>query len=333
MVLTFLTELLANSREIPDDIISSVFRDIISDMAINFDLKGLCDSSSIAKKADTNKNSAYGFHRPADTASGYSADLHLTQLAAHVLYYCGYDLHDELTQIVNNLTRETAIAPLDLFPNLYLPFLKYLLNEFPKEDYPIQGTPFRVLFLELLSTYLRRFVQQEPPRPSNAAAWPVTCSCTDCKVFSKFLLDLNQTVWRFPAAQKRRIHLLAMTKNTRCRFETETRSSPHVLVATKVETLHLAVVEAWKRRCGIAKGHLAKMPTEHLKELLEEDYESIMSLSILSNTSTTTNNDQYIGSQPPPGASALVPSYNALNRVLPPIPRRKTPHGVIVIDD
>ena len=92
----------------------------------------------------------------------------------------------------------------------------------------------------------------------------------------------------------------------------------------KTQSQHLAAHKAWIRRRDVAKKHLEDLGMDGLREFLGDMHGPILSLS----PSLLVQISQGQGRP-----TALDPSENAFNRVLPPITKRKVPSPVVVIDD
>jgi predicted 2-oxoglutarate/Fe(II)-dependent dioxygenase YbiX len=106
--------------------------------------------------------------------------------------------------------------------------------------------------------HLRRRIAQELAPPGD---WVrpnlLNCSCADCRALAVFLVDPDQRVWQFRAAQDRRSHVAQSVARAGCDLDlaTEKRGSPHVLVATKNQASYER--RAAQRRQDLA--HLAAL--------------------------------------------------------------------------
>lgn len=324
MAVAFLTGLFKAgvAGEVPEDVTQTIFHDIITDLADSFTLSFL--SASLEKG---NKKSRSVFVLTSSTAPEPLIDHLNSHTVAELLLLCQrLQFHMELESIVAKLVLEARTAPLDLFPNMYLPFLKILLQLLEGQNITIGDSPFPRLFQQILSKYLVRFVRLEPLPPKDWKRPTVNCACQDCQSLNRFLASPVEMVGRFAVNKKRRQHLHNQLNGTGCTHETERHGSPQTLVVTKNQKLYLVAHNDWSMRHGVANKHLQELRKDTMKDLLADMYEPIMSLSvnkIMQSSLAVEGSNQ---------TSTLAPSNTASNRLLPPTKKRKVSPEVIIIN-
>lgn len=147
----------------------------------------------------------------------------------HYLYT--KDLTDQFMSVYVKLIHEASGCDLVAFDAFYFPLLSALIIRQTRQTGLLQK--HKTLFRGILSLYIKRYVQVEPPAGSWARD-PEGCggSCHDCESLDKFLMDPTLISKRFAVSSNRRHHLHSMLNDTGHKHETE-RGRFETLVVTK----------------------------------------------------------------------------------------------------
>ncbi|CAD0022613.1 unnamed protein product, partial [Aureobasidium pullulans] len=115
--------------------------------------------------------------------------------------------------------------------------------------------------------------------PGHGATKPKAGTCQDCQQMNVFLQSPTETVWRFPAAEARRKHLISkLSDKHECFTTIEKPRTPFSLVVTKHKRSMDEKHRKWKTRVSEVKGHLQSLEGRHriLDNVLQERYADIM---------------------------------------------------------
>lgn len=205
-------------------------------------------------------------------------------------------LDDCINQLIGRILQEVIGMDTKDFPTAILPLLESLLSDIKKGEIPAER--FRYLFQSSLIQYIVRHVGQEP-KQANWCREPTECKgkdprayysqpldqrkkpepCPECQQLNNFLQDPKETVWRFPAAEPRRKHLIREIRTSHECFTTiEKPRTPFTLVVTKHKKSMDAKHRGWASRVPEVKGHLKDFEGRHrfLDNVLAEKYSDIM---------------------------------------------------------
>ncbi|THX79990.1 hypothetical protein D6D04_04863 [Aureobasidium pullulans] len=169
------------------------------------------------------------------------------------------------------------------FAKTLMPFLKGIMERL--RDGKDDIIRHQVLFRTGLSQYILRFVGQEPVQ-INWSRNPVRCNCADCKTLNNFLRSPVDRVSRMSVGKQRRHHLhIQLDAHTDCTHLTD-RGYMETLVITKQGKSFEDKFNAWKLKADLATAALRSLedlegpanPESHLKKLLGDQYEEIMTL-------------------------------------------------------
>ena len=194
----------------------------------------------------------------------------------------------------------TAASTLDTaaFAGILLPYLRSQISFIKRQadGYPdpeagchhgldektASESKWRTLFHSILTEYIRRFVQIEPPKKSPSwARKPVHCGCADCRPLNQFLVSATESVGRFPVGKQRRAHLHSQLEGTGCKHETERRGNPQTLVVTKTQDKYVQMYQAWEQRHNEAVSAIMGLDQELLKQILQNSYQEIVGLKAI----------------------------------------------------
>ncbi|TVY44089.1 hypothetical protein LOCC1_G004493, partial [Lachnellula occidentalis] len=330
MAMAFLTHLFdaGITGKIEEKTTQTIFKDVISDLIDHFSLRSLGDLAASKRRV-----TGYGWAAPQVTPTpvpDYDNSVNIGTLLSNCLTL---QLATELDQILSKMAKEAETAPIELYETLYMPILKFMSTSLRKENFTGQGSSFKQFYQSMLSTYIIRYVQMEPARPTSWARQQTSCDCNDCLQLNRFLIDGHQIIGRFPVGKARRAHLHSQL-NGRSGFTHETQRSgnPQTLVVTKTMGAYEASHKAWTERCNVARKHLKSFEETFLKDLLADKYVPIIALYVpimaLSPSKLTSTSRQQ---QP---LSSIVNSSESSSRgPLPPVTKRKVPTKVVVIED
>ncbi|THW04320.1 hypothetical protein D6D26_02848 [Aureobasidium pullulans] len=118
--------------------------------------------------------------------------------------------------------------------------------------------------------------------PGHGATKPKAGTCQDCQQMNVFLQSATETVWRFPAAEARRKHLInKLSDKHECFTTIEKPRTPFSLVVTKHKKSIDEKHRKWKTRIAEVKGHLQSLEGRHriLDNVLQERYADIMAVA------------------------------------------------------
>ena len=235
-------------------------------------LRVIADSFSVECRASSK--------RP---APGTALDSSLIECLMHgpdvdVLLHYHYTkgLNDQYMSVYVKLVYEASGCDLVAFDAFYFPLLSALIIR--QTRHTGLRKIHRTLFPGVLSLYVKRYVQIEP----SAGTWarnPEGCgrSCHDCESLDNFLMDPTLKSKRFPVPSSRRHHLHSMLNQTGHKHETE-RGRVETLVVTKRIGAADRKHEQWRQRFSAAQERINALDQEALKELLGEEYESMIQL-------------------------------------------------------
>ncbi|THX03715.1 hypothetical protein D6D18_03712, partial [Aureobasidium pullulans] len=119
--------------------------------------------------------------------------------------------------------------------------------------------------------------------PGHGVTKPKAGTCQDCQQMNVFLQSPTETVWRFPAAEARRKHLInKLSDKHECFTTIEKPRTPFSLVVTKHKRSMDEKHRKWKARVSEVKGHLQSLEGRHriLDNVLQERYADIMAVRV-----------------------------------------------------
>lgn len=133
-------------------------------------------------------------------------------------------LEECINQMIGRILEEIDTMDMKDFPTSILPLLEDLLSDINKGE--VNAERFKRLFQTGLAKYIVTYVSDEP-KQLNWSREPTKCNgdyrgyfpghgatklkagtCQDCQQMNVFLQSPTETVWRFPAAEARRKHLI-----------------------------------------------------------------------------------------------------------------------------
>lgn len=193
------------------------------------------------------------------------------------------------TKIIASVDRIPAAE----FRHLWIPFLRQLIPTLVEKKVPLSTSQYQDLAKAILETFTNKFVGQEPSGAVDNRQKPVSCSCADCQPLNRFLTS-NQTVGRFPLAEKRRAHLHSVLDSARanCTHVTERKGSPYTLVVTKGLDAGSRAKQEWGKRYNQAVADFAEFDQEKMVMLLGDDWERITRMQHLRYTGAPARTDR-----------------------------------------
>jgi len=327
MAIAFLTGLFpANVHDsVPENVAHTIFKDVIVDILAGFSLEAFKNTiiedrnKRKPKSKCANGSTTLPPEPPIAPDKVNSRNIALLLLDCLIL-----SLDSELDELISSLcneVEETCRAYPKLFEYIYIPVLKQLNNLIQETDNKASHVRFRYPFQKILNMYIIWYLHREPP-----IVWtfpPLKCCFGNCTGINAFLQAPNQKVREIPLLYKDAVATVENElEKIGCTYVTDRET--HRIIITKPNGKCSAAGEAWKLRHEIAKNHLESFG-EPLKDLLGEHYDSIMSLRV--------EKLQQVAAPPKqPKPRPLARSKNTLNRVLPPITKRKVPTKITVLD-
>ncbi|CAD0039228.1 unnamed protein product, partial [Aureobasidium pullulans] len=203
-------------------------------------------------------------------------------------------LEECINQMIGRILEEIDTMDMKDFLTSILPLLEDLLSD-------IKRAKFKRLFQTGLAKYIVTYVSDEP-KQLNWSREPTKCNgdyrgyfpghgatklkagtCQDCQQMNVFLQSPTETVWRFPAAEARRKHLInKLSDKHECFTTIEKPRTPFSLVVTKHKKSMDEKHRKWKARVSEVKGHLQSLEGRHriLDNVLQERYADIMAVRV-----------------------------------------------------
>lgn len=310
--------------EIDTNLSQSLAKDVLSDLASDFNWRPVLRS---VKGVDVFGASALFFaNSPSSTLDGPE----IVQIILGLITTCIFlDCLIELSDILEKLAAVSSNQSSEMHKAFFIPLLHGLCRHLKYKGTSVLGTPHQGFFQKVLRNYIAVRVGAEPKPPTNWSRPRTTCSCIDCSVLNSFLVNPSQQEGRFAVNKERRHHLQVQLNNMGgFTHVTERIGSPQTLVVTKTQSVYLAASRDWQKKRAAAMAQLQVFDETMLRELLSEQFDAIMSLSVpqpSQPSSWTTHTDGRI-----PLSSVMNPATTP--HVLPPISRRKIPASTEVVD-
>ena len=207
-------------------------------------------------------------------ADGHDVALLLSQLRST-------DLINQSRLIVEKLFQAASTCELIAFNNFYFPLLSKLTDQIITK--PNILPDYQVLFQNVLSTYIKRYVQAKP-KANDLTRPPAGCGslrCPDCRTLDIFLSDPKQTSKGFPVSKSRRQHLHQQLEGTRHSHNTD-RSTDTLIVKKGLGTSDMKLLE-WKKRAKAAREKISGLNHKVLEDLLGPEYTNIAELRAVRN--------------------------------------------------
>ena len=199
---------------------------------------------------------------------------------ASLINHCrAMSLTEEEGSIMGKLYVAARTVDVSGFETFFIPLLRVLIERLRNDSFEFTGTAYQTFIQNIIVTYIRRFICQEPARSSNWSQARQGCGCMDCRNLDEFLFHSTQKVGTFPLAQKRRAHIHRQLDGTGCTHETEHCGSPHTLVVTKTENGWRQSRNEWKQRLNTASQKLQELSggPEVLEGVLGDRHREIVS--------------------------------------------------------
>jgi len=201
--------------------------------------------------------------------------------------------------MIGRILEEIDTMDMKDFPTSILPLLEDLLSDIKKGE--VNAERFKRLFQTGLAKYIVTYVSDKPKQlnwsreptkcngdyrgyfPGHGVTKPKAGTCQDCQQMNVFLQSPTETVWRFPAAEARRKHLInKLSDKHECFTTIEKPRTPFSLVVTKHKRSMDEKHRKWKTRVSEVKGHLQSLEGRHriLDNVLQERYADIMAVRV-----------------------------------------------------
>ncbi|CAD0011379.1 unnamed protein product, partial [Aureobasidium pullulans] len=185
-------------------------------------------------------------------------------------------LEECINQMIGRILEEIDTMDMKDFPTSILPLLEDLLSDIKRaNDEPKQLNWSREP-TKCNGDYRGYF-------PGHGVTKPKAATCQDCQQMNVFLQSPTETVWRFPAAEARRKHLInKLSDKHECFTTIEKPHTPFSLVVTKHKRSMDEKHRKWKARVSEVKGHLQSLEGRHriLDNVLHERYADIMAVRV-----------------------------------------------------
>lgn len=284
MVIAFLNRihLLVEGFNIDNAYAQPFIDEVFACLANNFDLSGVFD---LVKAQEAERQRALSnISRFSPKYQPKPIPVHPTSRDLARLLCNSLDLTEppsrEYFALHTSIMSWAARAPAELYAAFFMSFLLSLVRELEQRGLNKERKLFTKLCQTIISCFIDRYVGQRPTTPTTWSQRTSMCTCGDCVALNRFLVDPTAKVGRFAVAQKRRQHLhRQLDVQGGCTSETERRGSPQTLVVTKHRGQHQAAVKAWSQRKEYAVANLKLFPEGALRELLGDEYDSLMAVT------------------------------------------------------
>ena len=209
---------------------------------------------------------------------------------AELIHRCrSLELGEEQEAIMGKLVAASGTVISSAIETLFIPLLTHLVELLRSNgNPPYSDPPFQTFFQNIIDSYVRRYIGNEPAKPQDWALNQRGCGCRDFQGLDDFLTDPHARIRRFPVGKQRRAHLHQKLDGTGCTHETERLGNPQTLIVTKTRSVWEKAHKAWQDRCLSAKQIFEKMGLEELKLLLEDRFEEVTELRAVKPTTAAS---------------------------------------------
>ncbi|KAI1504418.1 hypothetical protein F5X99DRAFT_40119 [Biscogniauxia marginata] len=191
----------------------------------------------------------------------------------------------------------------ELLNSLWIPFLIDLIRVLERYNATLTAPCWQQFYQSFLTAYLKNCVKDKPvghsfSRKTVTCYWP---DCQDCASLNAFLASAVQEVARFPMSKPRRLHIHEQLDAFRinCTHVTDRNTRPETLVVTKTGPKPQLAINGWIVRRLKAESNLVAFNPEKLRQLLANQYESIMNMEILEPSTRLAHHSQLTQSRAP----------------------------------
>lgn len=325
----------SSTQNFSEEVAQTVFKDLLSDFIYNFSIQ----SVQALPFEQSNKRYVtpymYGVQNHFVDDKLPRAEKRVSEALASIVFYClTFNLDSQIHRLVDEIVNDGLKVPMRTFENIYMASLKPLVDKLNGANMLAANPALSRLFWHLISTYIVRFVLEEPKPLKNWARPLSNCGsvCSyprDGKALDNFLNDPRTQIARFSMNQHRRKHLESRLVGHEVNCETDQRSRPQVLVVTKTQHTYDRAHRDWKTRVQtLHREHLQRLGRKALETLLsDKQRKSIDNISMHILRPVVENLQSQAAAVP------RVDNGGADNRILPPITKRKVPEQVVVQDE
>ncbi|KAK4906578.1 hypothetical protein LTR49_024274 [Elasticomyces elasticus] len=206
------------------------------------------------------------------------------------------DMSEQLARLRAKIREECGFVRLEAYIDLLLPYLGAVVKLLQARNLPLDRVGDREMFVDVLGSYILRYVQREPAQPKDwqqtrregcAAERLTDCDCSICDDVNSFLQSDRQTqrfAYNIPerAHLERRLGLRPKAHSEDADYITSTEKhggTPHRLVVKKTHKAFRRKHDRWALRGEEIRGRILQLIgcDTDLRTLLGEDYERVMS--------------------------------------------------------
>ncbi|KAH9909353.1 hypothetical protein F4778DRAFT_776504 [Xylariomycetidae sp. FL2044] len=189
----------------------------------------------------------------------------------------GLDSHPPL--LADKLHSEAGLIGESEFNLLWIPFLRDIAPLLEEDRDPDGFRRWQQGYQACIRAYVTKYLKP-PPSERAFPTCRLPCHCGDCGLVNAFLAG-PQTVGRFHMCnpkRRRHIHIEIDRAGIDCTHLTNCDPRPKTLVVTKPAAQYEIELGEWRARLAVVRHDLESFGEAKLRELLADQYDSIMDL-------------------------------------------------------
>ncbi|KAI9712170.1 MAG: hypothetical protein M1812_007008 [Candelaria pacifica] len=273
--------------KIPQNAVSNVFRDVLSDLIPAFTL----DVQTSSSKSPRYRYTSFRNSRSETPDNSKSSLMKGGELADLIKQCISLNLEPEIDQILTKMRTEISQISPTIFESFIPPFLKQLLDILQQQKIPLSTPRYRSFYQQTLNTYIKKNVDTEPTQPENWKREKKGCGvCEDCKFLNEFLIDPIMHSTTFSMSDKRRKHIQNRIEpniepnsqyNKACSgFEINTirTTKPYSLKIEKTENKWKDKYDIWEKRSKEVEKQFQGLGMGRMREVLGDRYDELVEL-------------------------------------------------------
>ncbi|KAI9706510.1 MAG: hypothetical protein M1836_003516 [Candelina mexicana] len=263
-------------NRIPENAVSNIFRDLLSDLIPAFTLGVQVPSPKRPRLGYTSYDS-----ERSETSEESEPSLMTGGELADLIEQCiSLGLEHEVDQILIKLQTEISDMDTSDLGTFVIPFLEEFLTILEEQEIPLSTPRYQSFFKHALNSYITRYVNLEPAPPKDGTRKELEgtgCGCKDCNSLNEFLFDPAQKSTTFSMPEKRRKHIeLRIEPIPHLKVETIRTTKPFSLKVEKTEADWKEEHDMWEKRSKEVEKQLKGLGLQKLREILGEKYDELV---------------------------------------------------------